>query len=86
MDSASNLFRAVSWIETYEIMDKEISSQYLDSIYWGFTTMSSIGYGDIHPISTEERIYATFSIIVSSGIFAYTINGISKQVRGYNRK
>jgi hypothetical protein len=48
--------------------------------------MSSIGYGDIHPVTSEERIYATFTIIISVGIFAYTINGISKQVRGYNKK
>lgn len=36
--------------------------------------MITVGYGDIYPISTNERVYTIFMTIVSCGVFGYCIN------------
>ena len=59
--------------------------QYVTSLYWAFTTMSAVGYGDICPISRTERTYAMAAMILACGIFAYTVNSIGNIVSRYNQ-
>ena len=47
--------------------------QYVTSIYWAITTMITVGYGDIVPITKTERIFAMFIMILACGVFAYTV-------------
>lgn len=72
------------WIVDQSMLEKEFRGQYVTSVYWAFTTMAAVGYGDIHPITMQERTYGMIIIIASSGIFAYTINRISSTVQSYN--
>lgn len=38
--------------------------------------MITIGYGDIHPYTYEEMIYAIFAMMLATGVFGYTMNSI----------
>lgn len=49
---------------------------YLDSLYFSFITMVTVGFGDIVPISSNEKIYVTLFSLVSCGIFGYAVNTI----------
>ena len=46
--------------------------------------MVTVGYGDIHPMNTNERMYSMFAMLVAAGMYAYTLNTISKKVSEYN--
>lgn len=46
--------------------------------------MITVGYGDITPATTHERIYAMAAMLVASGTFSYTINSIGNLVSRYN--
>lgn len=46
----------------------------MDSLYFTFITMCTIGYGDITPISAIEKIYVIIMTSVSCGIYAYAVN------------
>lgn len=37
---------------------------FIDCVYFHFTTLSTVGYGDICPITQESRIYTIFLIII----------------------
>lgn len=36
--------------------------------------MSTIGYGDIYPVSVSEKIYVIGMLVIGCGWFAYVIN------------
>lgn len=46
--------------------------------------MITVGYGDIIPMTTNERIYTMLAMSVASGVFSYTLNSIGSLVSRYN--
>lgn len=60
-----------------------------DAIWWAFTTITTIGYGDRYPVTTEGRIIALFLMTVGVGLFgtftAY-IASIFVSDKKYNQK
>ena len=53
---------------------------YTNSIYWSFTTLTSVGYGDITPCNEFEMIYCTGGMLLGSGMFAYIVGNISEVI------
>lgn len=41
-----------------------------DAIWWAFTTMTTVGYGDRFPVTAEGRVVAVLLMIVGVGIFS----------------
>lgn len=39
--------------------------------YFAITTLSTIGYGDYHPVSTEERMMASLILMFGVAIFSF---------------
>jgi hypothetical protein len=46
--------------------------------------MITVGYGDITPKTTGERMYTMVAMIIASGMFSYTLNSIGNIVSRYN--
>lgn len=38
--------------------------------------MTTIGYGDIVPCSSNEKVFVIFMTLISCGVFGYSINEI----------
>ncbi len=53
------------------------SDHYIASVYWSFSTMTTVGYGDITPVSTGERLYACMAMIAGATIFGYVIGNVA---------
>jgi len=45
--------------------------------------MMTVGYGDLTPNTTDERLYAMVAMIVASASFSFTLNTISTLVSRY---
>lgn len=41
----------------------------LDALWWGVTTMTTVGYGDIYPITPEGRVAASILMVLGIGLF-----------------
>jgi hypothetical protein len=73
-----------TWVTTAKIIDKSYATQYITSLYWAFTTMTTVGYGDITPYTINEKLYAMFTMILACGVFAYTVGSIGSLVSKQN--
>jgi hypothetical protein len=52
--------------------------KYLITVYWVFTTMTTVGYGDITPTNDLERIYCVVVMIFGATVFGYIIGSIAE--------
>jgi hypothetical protein len=66
--------------------DLEVSEIYVSSLYWAFTTMASVGYGDISPQNTNERLTGVFIMFCSSITFGIIIGNIGNIMEKYTMK
>jgi hypothetical protein len=66
-----------SWIVDAQIVDSDISVKYIVSLYYYITTICTIGYGDIVPKTSKEKLFATFNMLLACGVFAYIIGSLS---------
>ena len=49
-----------------------------DALWWAFTTVSTVGYGDKYPVTTEGRITAVILIMCGVGLFGVYTAFIAK--------
>ena len=52
---------------------------YIGAIYWAFTTMTTVGYGDIcaHPDSIAEKCYAIVMMAIGATVFAFVLANVA---------
>lgn len=67
-------------------MENSIPSKYINSFYFAVVTMSTIGYGDISPISDDEKLFMIFMSLFASMLFGYTINSLATIFADYEQK
>jgi len=65
-----------TWITAAGLNENELNEIYIACLYWAIATMSTIGYGDIHPTTFKERIISIMIMIASSIVFGYILSSI----------
>ncbi|TYK22565.1 potassium channel AKT2/3 [Cucumis melo var. makuwa] len=71
-----------TWIGTLFPNFKEISFgvRYTSAMYWSITTMTTVGYGDLHAVNTVEMIFIIFYMLFNLGLTAYLIGNMTNLV------
>lgn len=61
----------VNWLNRYNFTNDSIYNIYFSSIYFIFTTLTTVGYGDIVPYTNEEKIFTI--LVMAFGIIFYSV-------------
>ncbi|CAE6964183.1 Kcnh2, partial [Symbiodinium sp. KB8] len=65
------------FLNEYEFKPESTTSQYISSLYWAMTTVTTVGYGDILPTTDDERIFTMLAMIVGGAFYGYVVGNIS---------
>lgn len=66
-----------TWIMRCGVIDLSELELYVTGLYWCVTTLATVGYGDIHPYSTSERLYTSGVMVIGIFIYSYIIGSLT---------
>ena len=76
------------WLQLYSENWQQLSipDRYVTSFYWSIVTLTTTGYGDLHPVNAEEMTFDIFYLLFNLGLQAYLVgNMINLIVDGASR-
>ncbi|KAL0410514.1 UNVERIFIED_CONTAM: Potassium channel AKT1 [Sesamum latifolium] len=71
-----------TWIgaSMHDFLQRSVWARYVTSIYWSITTLTTVGYGDLHAENTREMIFDIFYMLFNLGLTAYLIGNMTNLV------
>lgn len=66
-----------NWIVRSGLQDNGTSELYITGLYWCVTTLATVGYGDIHPYNTSERLFTSGVMLIGIFIYSYIIGSLT---------
>ena len=79
MEACTEKTQFCSWLASNDLSPRHDNTLhlYIKSLYWAITTMTSVGYGDITPLTNLGRIIASSLMIMGIGFIATITAAIS---------
>ena len=74
-----------NWMSFFDpsLLDMDLTdngTRYVVSLYWAVITISTIGYGDVLPVTHTERIFCLISGLLGGIVFAFTLGNITSLI------
>ena len=67
------------------LRDGHFHDQYVTSLYWTITTLSSVGYGDIVPVNSSERVLSILIMIMGATVFGFVVANVGTIVGNFDQ-
>ena len=67
---------ANSWLENAGVEHGSIEDKYVAALYWTVMAVSTVGFGDIATVSSSERQFAIFVMMIGASVFAYGVSHV----------
>ncbi|KAL4510184.1 hypothetical protein ABPG72_010377 [Tetrahymena utriculariae] len=73
-----------TWLKNQEVNVTAWHQIYINSYYFTVVTMVTVGYGDVIPISQEEKVVSILFMLFLCGIFGYSMNTVGSILQSLN--
>lgn len=71
-----------NWITNRGIDQANIEVQYLSSVYWAMTVLTTVGFGDIGPSTPGEMVFSCVAEMAGCFMFAILMGSIAAMITG----
>ena len=61
----------VGFMKHFDLENNTDGTNAIIVVYFAFTTLSTVGFGDYHPRSNAERLLCAFILLIGVAIFSY---------------
>jgi CRP-like cAMP-binding protein len=87
--SANAYSGALTWVEAFPgrghaYADADVRTKYTAALYWTLTTMTTVGYGDIVPLTNYERAFACCVELLGAVCTALVFGNVALLVQGFD--
>ena len=62
------------------------TAAYITCLYWSVVTLSTVGYGDVVPISSVEKLFVLFAAILGSLLYSALFGTVTVIISGLNKE
>ena len=66
-----------TWVARKDLRDETVDRLYLISIYWAYTTITTVGYGDISARTDIEMMMGILTMVIGVFFYSYTIGSLA---------
>jgi hypothetical protein len=73
-----NLGLSNTWLVAQGIQEEEYLTKYIYSLYWSTITILTVGYGDLVPVTNQEKLFVIITALIICGVFGYSISSIGE--------
>jgi hypothetical protein len=67
----------LDWIVLAHMCDASTTEMYVTSVYWAFTTLSTVGFGDIIARTNGEKLFCMLVMLLGVSCYAYILGSVS---------
>lgn len=60
------------------------NESFIDSLYMTVITMSTVGFGTLHELNQEEKLFTIFLIILSIAVYGYSVTALTEYLANDN--
>jgi len=71
------LFSAHPWYHFYGYENEPLLKRYVFSLYWTFTTLCTVGYGDVVAHNSAEQVIACIIMLIGASLFGYVAANVA---------
>ena len=75
-----NEFSPDTWVYQVGLQDATADVQYLNAFYWSMQTVTTVGFGDITPVSNEEKIFCIFWMASGGAYYSFVISNLGEEL------
>ena len=75
-----------TWVAMENLIDADPADQYVAAVYWSVTTLATVGYGDIVPGTSAERVVSIIWMIFGLCFFSFTVSSLTSMLHSIDTK